>query len=346
MYRTRSGTNQWLPDIASETFPETEPCPAEGWLDRLPGNAPFSPVLSDFTVPTSETSLASIGPSSTQDLSVLDLFTPRNWSAELTDRSYIDEPTVSATSFFPSREYAQPSEMPQAPEYRTWFTPSEVSFDNYFQMDQSHGLSGFAPVAPQTAGFVGSTPVVPSSQSTSCQATDAQFDPASAAHCHADSLPVVPTGQTYQVNQFPELTQAAPPRRFSVAVQPSTKWSSDKAGQQPLPAVTEQVPTGSVHDMSAIPIPKQRMSRPSVAGNSRPGASPAASSLSHVKMERASSRASQLSTRTGSEFDEGKPRSHKLYTEAKPRSDGYYHCPYLGTGACAHKATKLKCNYE
>ena len=47
-----------------------------------------------------------------------------------------------------------------------------------------------------------------------------------------------------------------------------------------------------------------------------------------------------------SENDEGRHRTHPLYSEG-PRSDGLYHCPYKAKDPnCPHKPTKLKCNYE
>jgi hypothetical protein len=47
-----------------------------------------------------------------------------------------------------------------------------------------------------------------------------------------------------------------------------------------------------------------------------------------------------------SESDEGRHRTHPLYSEG-PRPDGLYHCPYKAKDPnCPHKPTKLKCNYE
>ncbi|KAK8195726.1 hypothetical protein BKA81DRAFT_151037 [Phyllosticta paracitricarpa] len=38
-------------------------------------------------------------------------------------------------------------------------------------------------------------------------------------------------------------------------------------------------------------------------------------------------------------------RTHPLY-QAAPQADDMYHCPYEGQANCAHKPTKLKCNYD
>ena len=46
------------------------------------------------------------------------------------------------------------------------------------------------------------------------------------------------------------------------------------------------------------------------------------------------------------ENDEGRDRTHPLYSEG-PKPDGMYHCPFVAKEAnCPHKPTKLKCNYE
>lgn len=52
-----------------------------------------------------------------------------------------------------------------------------------------------------------------------------------------------------------------------------------------------------------------------------------------------------LRRRSSGEPDVVPAREHKLY-HAVPRDDGLYHCPFEGQANCAHKPTKLKCNYE
>ncbi|KAI9812857.1 MAG: hypothetical protein M1827_004375 [Pycnora praestabilis] len=45
------------------------------------------------------------------------------------------------------------------------------------------------------------------------------------------------------------------------------------------------------------------------------------------------------------EFEVGPGREHPLY-QAMLSDDGMYHCPFEGQEGCAHKSTKLKCNYD
>ena len=52
-----------------------------------------------------------------------------------------------------------------------------------------------------------------------------------------------------------------------------------------------------------------------------------------------------LRRRSSGEVDAAPAREHELY-HAVPLDDGLYHCPYEGQDNCAHKPTKLKCNYE
>lgn len=52
-----------------------------------------------------------------------------------------------------------------------------------------------------------------------------------------------------------------------------------------------------------------------------------------------------LRRRSSGEADVAPAREHALY-HAVPRDDGLYHCPFEGQANCAHKPTKLKCNYE
>lgn len=52
-----------------------------------------------------------------------------------------------------------------------------------------------------------------------------------------------------------------------------------------------------------------------------------------------------LRRRSSIETDVAPAREHELY-HAVPRDDGLYHCPFEGQANCAHKPTKLKCNYE
>lgn len=61
---------------------------------------------------------------------------------------------------------------------------------------------------------------------------------------------------------------------------------------------------------------------------------------------KAISQGSSAPTSLTSENDEGRHRTHPLYSEG-PHSDGLYYCPYKAKDPnCPHKPTKLKCNYE
>lgn len=321
---------------------------------QMPGNAPFSPVLSDFTLPSSDVGFSSIGQAATQELSMVDPFVSAHWSAEVADRSYIDESGPTEQSFFPFPEHSQP-EVAQA-GFQSWFSPStEVNFENYFQMDQTQGhVAGFTPVAPQTAGFVGSAPFVPSSHAGPYQTSASacgQFGsvtsaaPQSQAGPHSAQImaPVgVACGPFPHAGQSPELREARPPRRLSVAVSSSASWSPRESR---LGAGSFAPGYGQV--LSAVPVlGSHRSSNASAMGSACSVVSSAASSTAPVKIERSLSATSLVSMAARSEDSEGKPRSHKYYTTARPQPDGYYHCPYVQAERCPHKPTKLKCNYE
>ncbi|KAK4983567.1 hypothetical protein LTR66_006335 [Elasticomyces elasticus] len=62
-------------------------------------------------------------------------------------------------------------------------------------------------------------------------------------------------------------------------------------------------------------------------------------------LEDAVSTTNTVVSRPGSDEAEVKYRSDALY-QVGPNADGQYHCPKEGTETCAHKPTKLKCNYE
>lgn len=50
-------------------------------------------------------------------------------------------------------------------------------------------------------------------------------------------------------------------------------------------------------------------------------------------------------SRRSSEGEPKSARDHAFY-KASAKEDGLFHCPYAVTENCAHKAEKLKCNYE
>ena len=286
-----------------------------------------------------------------------------NWPAELTNRLYIDESAVSEHSFFPFQDQVQP-EIVHA-EYPSWLTPSEGSFEQYFPMNhaQEH-LSGYTTVAPQTAGFVGSVPIVPSSQTGSYQAIGCSlgtFEQATASQYKMErpsplgpnAMPAIGQNGSYGPSSHsPELSQGRAPRRLSVAVHPAPNgWNLQGLDRKPSRVAASPDHGHSIsrysHGLRSLHMPRaHRSSNASMVGSTCSGASSGASSVAPIKVERSYSVQSPASSRAQSEDDEGKPRSHRYYTTARPHQDGNYHCPYVNQGNCTHKPTKLKCNYE
>lgn len=342
-YRSSSKPGYWSPEV-SGNMPESDFYPT--WMDtRLQGNAPFSPVPSAYTLPTSDSAF-SLGQSATQDIPMVDHFYSSNWSA---DRSYIDEPALSEHSLFPFHEHAQPEVMQAG--YQSWFTPTEVNFEHYFQMDHPQGpLSGFTSVAPQTAGFVGSTPIVSSSQagpSYPVGSAPGHFESAPASQQLANGHVASAHGPFRvfpRASQSPELTTARPPRRLSVAVHPQVAWTSEDADSKPLHSVVSKLTPGYGHGVATAPTLRgHRGSNASFVGSPGSVMSSAASIVGPAKIERSLSSNSKISNSAKSEDSEGKARSDPLYSTTRPRADGFYHCPYEN---CGHKPTKLKCNFE
>ena len=84
--------------------------------------------------------------------------------------------------------------------------------------------------------------------------------------------------------------------------------------------------------------------RPSVPGDIKPELS-----MPEQDVKATSQSSHGAASSTISDGDEGRYRTHPLYSRG-PASDGLYHCPYLleesEENNCGHKPTKLKCNYE
>lgn len=331
-HRPNTGSSQWSPESKPENMPQ--PYQTGPWLDQqLPGNSPFSPVLSDFTLATSEDSFASLAPVYSQEL-FSEPFASTNWSSQLTDHSYIDESAVSEHNFIPFQDNSQPEIMPAG--YQSWFSPSEVNFEQYFQLERPQGhMTGYTPITSQTAGFVGSAPVVPSSQPGSSYQvtghTNGHLEPALPGNMPGHPL----TGHNGPFLPSSQVTDTQQPRRLSVAVNSPVAWTPEEAKDN-----RSRSSQGYNSGLHAVPILSSHPV-PHVSGIPS-----APSSVSHVKVERSMSACSTVSAGARSEDSEGKPRSHKYYTTARPHSDGYYHCPYVVSEKCPHKPTKLKCNYE
>lgn len=90
-----------------------------------------------------------------------------------------------------------------------------------------------------------------------------------------------------------------------------------------------------------------RITRPS--GSSQrpivPSVGAAASGHQYEEIYMVSPSGDALRRRPSAEMDVTPAREHELY-HAVPSDDGLYHCPFEGQENCAHKPTKLKCNYE
>ncbi|KAL1297381.1 hypothetical protein AAFC00_004920 [Neodothiora populina] len=317
----------------------TEPYQTGIWLEsQISGNAPFSPEL-DAGLPTSEASFDFLRSATSQDMPVADAYASAGWPAELPGRSYIDESTfMEQGSFFPMPESIQP-EIPHT-GYQSWYTPSEVNFEQYFQMEPAQGqMPEISTVGPQIAGFVGSAPLVPSTQGSSYYRTAGL-----PSHNVEQLSSAQMQGPQYQGQSgaFPQQVQAqeiqeSRPRRLSVAVNPSGAWSAEESDR-----------AANAYAVASGPVSVHGPHRSSMVSNAGTVSSMLSSSTNGVpvKLEGPFVPSSPVSSRARSEDSEGKPRSHKYYTTAKPLADGHYHCPYATKEKCSHKPTKLKCNYD
>ena len=97
-------------------------------------------------------------------------------------------------------------------------------------------------------------------------------------------------------------------------------------------------PSSSRHVAGPKPYPAES-SHPSVETRS----TPSDQALDAKPLESDSEKA--IVGSQANEIDEGRHRTHPDYSRP-PHSDGLYRCPYKAAECCAHKPTKLKCNYE
>lgn len=363
-YHSTLGLDQsrWSPDAYPEYMPEPDLYHTGIWLDshQGSGNAPYSPVLSDLTLPTSEISLGSIGPGATQEMPMVDAFVSAHWSNDLANGSYADEPATSEQSFF-----SFPSDAPHPDAgYQSWFSPSAIKMESYFHMSPTEQITAYTSVPPQTAGFVGSEPWMPSTQvgtyqvTGSAQGSSQQAPGSRAPFFRSDSVvhnvacSDVASTSISQSSQSPELSARRPPRRLSVALKPSVAWKAhnhehrDYQAHQHPRSLASGGPVASAS--SLLPTEAQRRTLGPMYGSTAPGIPSMASSTGPVRSESSvMSPASPISMTGRSEDGDAKqPRSHPLYTTAAPQSDGYYHCAFAGREDCTHKPTKLKCNYD
>ncbi|KAK3673485.1 hypothetical protein LTR78_006719 [Recurvomyces mirabilis] len=63
------------------------------------------------------------------------------------------------------------------------------------------------------------------------------------------------------------------------------------------------------------------------------------------RMDEQSAQTSRASTGPASDSEEGRHRTHVLYSK-EAEADGLYHCPFKDDPTCQHQPTKLKCNYD
>ncbi|KAK6007386.1 hypothetical protein QM012_004200 [Aureobasidium pullulans] len=309
----------------------------------LSGAAPFSPVMSEsnqsaYTLPASDVSFPSLDPSFSHEMPVMDTCRPDSWVPEQPGYNVFAEPTVFDTEMFAFP--AQGMDIPQA-TFSTWYATTEAS--TYLAMD----IPGqdLTRMNPQTAGFVGNpTPMVPH--------TGYSNPNLRAGHARIDSLYTQACPQDVAVshNHIPsdiQTREIAGHRRMTVPVTfdepvpalPMSNVELDLPYGAPIQQYRTHMPgypSGSVMPFPAeVPVLGSNVSESSVG-------SVAPSAYGDVPCSPASSTAT---TRTRIEDTDGRARTDPLYS-AKASKDGSYHCPFLASEGCQHKATKLKCNYD
>jgi hypothetical protein len=334
------------PETKMEHIPETDFYTSPAWTDGLfvSGGAPFSPVMSDsnqsaYTIPASDVSFQSLGPSYTQELPEMDPYRPDNWISEQPVYNFFTEPAVIDTEMFAFP--AQGLDVPQ-PTFNTWYTPMETSAERHFAMD----IPGqtFARLVPQTAGFVGNPmAIAPSTgyNNPNLRAGHVRVDNLYAQACPRDAAVSHNHGALDA-----EVQDVTGYRRMTIPLA-----STEPVQAVPLSNSEPDVPYGApIHQYrthmpgsSMMPFPGQP--EVSVVGSNvsmSPSGSVVPSGYEEIPRSPASSIAT---TRTRTEDTDGRVRTDPLYS-ARPGKDGSYHCPFLTSEGCQHKATKLKCNYE
>ncbi|KAH0191150.1 hypothetical protein KCU99_g6819, partial [Aureobasidium melanogenum] len=323
------------PGTKVEHIPETDLYTTPGWTDGmfLPGAAPFSPVMSDsnqsaYTLPASD------------DMPIMDACRPGSWIPEQPNYNVFAEPAVFDTEMFAFP--AQGMDVPQ-PTFNAWYTPTDAPTETYLAMN----IPGqdLTRMVPQTAGFVGNpVPMVPSIGYSNPSLR--------AGHARIDSLYTQACPQDVAVshNRIPSETQIqeiAGHRRMTVPMTSNEPVPALSLPNVELPygAPIQQYrthmpgyPSGSIVPFPVqpeVPVLGSNVSECSIG-------SVAPSGYGDVPCSPASSTAT---TRTRTEDTDGRARTDPLYS-AKPGKDGSYHCPFLTSEGCQHKATKLKCNYD
>jgi hypothetical protein len=329
-----------------EQIPETDLYTSPGWTDGMfaSGVAPFSPVMSDsnqsaYTLPASDVSFQSLGPAYSLEMSEMDSYRPDNWIAEQPGYSLFNEPTVMDTEMFAFP--AQGMDVSQ-PTFNAWYPPMEASAERHFAM-HTPGQS-FARMVPQTAGFVGNPmAITPSTgySNPSLRAGHVRIDSLYAQACLRDA-----TVSHNHITPDIEIQENTGYRRMTVPMA-----SIEPVQAVPLPNSEQDVPYGApvqqyrTHMPGYPMMPFSGQSEVPVLG-SNISVSSASSAVPSGYEELPCSPASSIATtRTRTEDTDGRARTDPLYS-ARPGKDGSYHCPFLTSEGCQHKATKLKCNYE
>jgi hypothetical protein len=333
------------PETKMEHIPETDFYAPPGWTDGMfvSGAAPFSPVMSDsnqsaYTLPASDVSFPSLGSSYSQEISGMDTYGSDNWIAEQPGYNFFAEPAVIDTEMFAFP--TQGMDTPQ-PAFNAWYPPMEASTERYSAMDIPQ--QPFARMVPQTAGFVGNpTAIAPSTgySNPNLRAGHVRVDSLYTQACPRDA---VSHNHVTLDTPFQEITGH---RRMTVPV-----TSNEPVQAVPLPSSEQDVPYGApvqqyrthMPGYSMMPFPGQ----PEVPVLGSNVSVSSAGSVVHSGYEEipCSPASSTATTRTRTEDTDGRARTDPLYS-ARPSKDGSYHCPFLASEGCQHKATKLKCNYE
>jgi hypothetical protein len=333
------------PETKMEHIPETDYHTSPGWTDGMfaSGVAPFSPVMSDsnqsaYTLPASDVSFQSLGPSYLQEIPEMDPYRSDNWIAEQPGYNFFTEPAVIDTEMFAFP--AQAMDVTQS-TFNAWYPP-EASAEGQFAMDIP-GQS-FARMIPQTAGFVGNPMAIAPSNGYSNASLRA-------GHVRVDSLyaQACPRDVAVSYNHVTpdiEIQETTGYRRMTV---PMT--STEPLQAVSLPNSEQDLPYGAPvqqyrNHMPGYPMVPFTGPPELSASGSNVLASPAGSVGPSGYEEIPCSPASSIATtRTRTEDTDGRARTDPLYS-ARPGKDGSYHCPFVTSEGCQHKATKLKCNYE
>ncbi|THX46292.1 hypothetical protein D6D06_10154 [Aureobasidium pullulans] len=337
------------PETKMEHIPDTDFYATSGWTDGMfmPGPAPFSPVMSDtnqsaYTLPASDVSFPSLGPSISQEMPMMDAYQANSWSSEQPSYNFFAEPAVTETEMFAFP--AQGMDVSQ-PTFNAWYPPTEASAETYFAMD-TQGQS-FARMIPQIAGFVGNpVTMVPTTgySSSNLQGGRVRVDSLYTQAC--------PRDVAVSHNHIPSdahISDVAGPRRMTVPVS-----LNEPVQAIPVPKSEQDVPYGAPIQQyrshapgypSGLTMPFAGQPEVPVLGSNASVSSVGSVAPSGYEDIPCSPASSTATTRTKTEDTDGRARTDVLYS-AKPGRDGSYRCPFVTSEGCQHKATKLKCNYD